>query len=121
VSVVEQNAAFSAWFDKTYRVAIHGHTAHADLMWRAWQAAQEVVWHNPTEPPGGAVPYRDVLLEYIYLSDQTKRFVVVHWAHSDGDGEQPAFGPGWFIRNGPGFHEVPRTWSLIRWTELPNG
>ena len=45
-----------------------------------------------------------------------KGLLVIHWADSDGYGEQPAFGPGWFYRCGDGYAEltaVPLRWKPI--------
>lgn len=45
-----------------------------------------------------------------------KGFLVIHRAHSDGDGEQPAFGPAWFYRCGDGYAEltaIPLRWKSI--------
>lgn len=47
-----------------------------------------------------------------------KGYLVLHWGHSDGDGEQPTFGPGWFYHCGEGYAELPSTWKILRWKSI---
>lgn len=76
-------------------------------------------WNQMSDAPITG-PVREVLLRIVErgYSGNPENVVVAHWAHGDGDGLMPPFGPAWFRRSGSGFVEV-QSKDILGWAELP--
>jgi len=70
------------------------------------------LWHGEEGPHTA----EDILahIQYPFYTG----YLVIHWAHSDGGGEQPAFGPGWFYKCGDGYAELSSQWKILRWKHI---